>query len=402
MRQPSAWCRRSWSRPKRARSRAADRRRARRRSRSWRAHSAKLNGSSSSSNSGAAMRHTGMGVTMPGIWRSPSGMVGNASPSARTTSSLARISPGPALSHRRDARLIDMPMKSSPSNTITRPAATPIRNGSTMLALCIRSVRSRTVSTTGRTSVPTNMQPSPSHLPTRMPWSGDRPRTIERNSARTASASSSPRVSFMRVKPHMSTKEKHRKTRTPTVWPMTGPVQGLLVAGREVDAVDAVEQVGAATAVEVDQLGDPGERQQDAGVVGTGRRLRQQLPGPGDLGVEDLVVAPQAIDLGGHFDRFVEQLLEQAVGPLGEGNVLMPRVGQPVERHPNGDEPRVALGVDVSGDLLEDDGGVAQATALGADPGVRTGTTNFGAWHEGSSGKEWGTKNLAPLPKRLF
>ena len=36
------------------------------------AHSAKLSGSSSST-SGAATRHTGMGVTMPGIWRSPSG-----------------------------------------------------------------------------------------------------------------------------------------------------------------------------------------------------------------------------------------------------------------------------------------------------------------------------------------
>ena len=62
-----------------------------------------------------------------------------------------------------------MPMKSSPSKTMTLPAAMPIRSGNTMLAFSIRSVRSRTVSTTGRTSVPTNMQPSPSHLPTRMP-----------------------------------------------------------------------------------------------------------------------------------------------------------------------------------------------------------------------------------------
>jgi len=31
----------------------------------------------------------------------------------------------------------------------------------------------------------------------------------------------------MRVKPHMSTKEKHRKTRTPTVWPMAGVRPGL-------------------------------------------------------------------------------------------------------------------------------------------------------------------------------
>ena len=68
-----------------------------------------------------------------------------------------------------------MPMKSSPSNTITLPAAMPMRSGSTMLAFSIRSVRSSTVSTTGRTSVPTNMQPSPSHFPTRMPWSGDKP-----------------------------------------------------------------------------------------------------------------------------------------------------------------------------------------------------------------------------------
>jgi hypothetical protein len=31
----------------------------------------------------------------------------------------------------------------------------------------------------------------------------------------------------MRVKPHMSTNAKHRKTRTETVWPMVGPVPGL-------------------------------------------------------------------------------------------------------------------------------------------------------------------------------
>ena len=121
-----------------------------------------------------------------------------------------------------------MPMKSSPSKTITLPAAMPMRSGRTMLAFSMRSVRSSTVSTTGRTSVATNMQPSPSHFPTRIPWSGDKLRTTARNSASTASASSSPRVSFIRVKPHMSTNAKHRKTRTPTVLPMAGPGPGLV------------------------------------------------------------------------------------------------------------------------------------------------------------------------------
>ena len=80
-------------------------------------------------------------------------------------------------------------------------------------------MRSSIPATIGRVSVATNMQPSPSHFPTRIPWSGASRRTRARNAASTATASSSPSVSFMRVKPHMSTNAKHRKTRTPTVWP---------------------------------------------------------------------------------------------------------------------------------------------------------------------------------------
>ena len=67
--------------------------------------------------------------------------------------------------------------------------------------------------TIGRVSVDTNMHPSPNHLATRIPWSGASRRTSARNAASTSTASSSPSVSFMRVKPHMSTNAKHRWTR---------------------------------------------------------------------------------------------------------------------------------------------------------------------------------------------
>ena len=124
----------------------------------------------------------------------------------------------------------------------------------------------------------------------------------------------------------------------------------------------------------------------------------QELAGPGDVGDEDLVVAAQAVDLGRHLDRLVEQLLEQAVGALGEGDVLVPGVGQTVERHADRDDPGVALGADVGRDLLEDDGGVAETAPLGADAGVGAGTTELGAGHWGPPGKRGETKNPAPLP----
>ena len=50
----------------------------------------------------------------------------------------------------------------------------------------------------------------------------------------------------------------------------------------------------------VDQLGDAGERQEDPGVVGSGARRGEELADSGDVGVEHLVVPPQAVDLGRH------------------------------------------------------------------------------------------------------
>ena len=99
-----------------------------------------------------------------------------------------------------------------------------MRSGRTMSALSSRSTRSSIPATIGRVSFATNIAPSPRHCPTRIPWSGASWRTSARNAASTATASSSPRVSFIRVKPHMSTNAKHRNTRTPTVWRTEPPI----------------------------------------------------------------------------------------------------------------------------------------------------------------------------------
>ena len=64
-----------------------------------------------------------------------------------------------------------------------------------MLAFSICSERSSTVSTIGSTSVPMNMQPSPSHFPTRIACSGDEPRTMRPESGEHVESSSSPSVS---------------------------------------------------------------------------------------------------------------------------------------------------------------------------------------------------------------
>src|SRR4051812_28804766 len=114
------------------------------------------------------------------------------------------------------------------------------------------------------------------------------------------------------------------------------------------------------------------------------------------------MVASEAVDLGGHLTRrLVEELLEQTAGSLGEADVLVPGVGQVLERHADGDHPGVGTGVDVGRDLLEDDGGVAQTAPLGADPGVNAGATELGTGHgDPPGGRSVGTKNPAPLPAK--
>ena len=82
--------------------------------------------------------------------------------------------------------------------------------------------------------------------------------------------------------------------------------------------------------------------------------------------------------------RLVEELLEQAAGTLGEADVLVPGVGQVLERHADGDQPGVGAGVDVGRDLLEDDGGVAQAAPL-------RGRSSCGRWDHGPRYRAWGS-----------
>src|SRR5262249_53512648 len=124
----------------------------------------------------------------------------------------------------------------------------------------------------------------------------------------------------------------------------SGPRSGALsrsVAGGDVDAVDLVEQVGAPAAVLVDLLGDPGEGLQEFGVVGPRGGRRQQLLGPAHGRHHRLVVTPEAVDLGCHLDRVVEQLVEQAVGGLGEVDVLAPGATEAREGPAHGQDPGV-------------------------------------------------------------
>ena len=160
---------------------------------------------------------------MPGIWRSPSGMTGNVV--ARAPRDLVVHED---LAGRGGVAQPGREVDRHPDEVVAlehddRPAAMPMRSGRTMSAFSICSVRSSTVSTTGRDlgahehAAVAEPLPDPDAVVGREPaarWRGTRPAP--------RAASSSPRVSFMRVKPHMSTNAKHRKTRTETVWPMAG------------------------------------------------------------------------------------------------------------------------------------------------------------------------------------
>ena len=157
-----------------------------------------------------------------------------------------------------------------------------MRSGNTMSAFSICSTRSSTVSTTGRTSVPTNMQPSPSHLPTRMPWSGDEPAHdgTERGEHLEGLVVAE-RVVHAREAAHVDEGEAPEDAHAPQFGRAPGPrtgssglpvgTRGSVAAGR-VDAVDPVEQVGAAPAVGVDLLPD---------AISASRSLASSGPAPG-------------------------------------------------------------------------------------------------------------------------
>src|SRR5437763_15908737 len=70
-----------------------------------------------------------------------------------------------------------------------------------------------TAATTGSTSTPTSITPSPSHLSTRTPNSGAAARTLARSFTSSATAASSPWLSLKSVKPQRSMKAKVRVTR---------------------------------------------------------------------------------------------------------------------------------------------------------------------------------------------
>ena len=106
-------------------------------------------------------------------------------------------------------------------------------------------------------------------------------------------------------------------------------------------------------------------------------------PGPGHGRHQHLVVAAEVVDLGRHLDRVVEQLLEEAVGTLGELDVLVPGGTQTGQGTPDGGDPGVAVGGDVGGRQLEAGRGVSQLAPLGADAGVGGGSTEFRTGHRG-------------------
>ena len=134
----------------------------------------------------------------------------------------------------------------------------------------------------------------------------------------------------------------------------------------------------------------PVERLQELGVVGPGGRRGQQLPGPGHGRHQDLVVAPEVVDLGRHLDRVVEQLLEQAVGALGELDVLVPGVAE-ARRGPRRRRAIQASrsAVTSAAAAWKRVGGVPQLAPLGADAVVGGGATElrYRAWGPPGSGE---------------
>src|SRR5689334_16626801 len=129
----------------------------------------------------------------------------------------------------------------------------------------------------------------------------------------------------MRVKPHMSTNAKHRKTRIAPVWQMTAATGGsspggsarASVAGADVDGVDVVQELSAAAAMLRDQPDQLRGDLHDALVLGV-RALVEQRAGAVDGRGDHHVIALQTVDLGcGFRRRVVEQLLEQPARTLG-------------------------------------------------------------------------------------
>src|SRR5262249_47872700 len=96
----------------------------------------------------------------------------------------------------------------------------------------------------------------------------------------------------------------------------------------------------------------------------------------------------------------VEQLVEQAVGGLGEVHVLAPGATEAREGPAHSQDPGVGGGGDVGGGGLEALGRLAQVAALGADAVVDAGATDLGTGHGGppGSGELRGAGRQAPLP----